>query len=99
MFVLFNGMCQETQQILNCKFCSKEFKKIIAEIKKVKNHFCGRSCAAKYNNANKKQEQEDQNLKNGLKLSYLKIFQKSKSSTIKQALSNQSWIYLFHQLI
>ncbi len=43
------------QQKFKCKTCDKEFLKRKVEIKKTKsgNHFCSRSCAAKYNNAHK----------------------------------------------
>lgn len=36
--------------IVFCKTCNKEFEKSNSEIKKSPNHFCCRSCAAKYNN-------------------------------------------------
>jgi len=39
--------------ILFCKNCNIEFKKRNFEIKKSNNHFCSKSCAAKYNNKNK----------------------------------------------
>lgn len=38
---------------VNCKNCNKEFTKLNSQIKKHPNHFCGNSCAAKYNNARK----------------------------------------------
>lgn len=38
--------------IVNCKNCQKEFKKSLTEFKRSKNHFCSRSCAAKFNNKN-----------------------------------------------
>lgn len=34
----------------NCKTCGIEFSKKESEIKKTNNHFCSRSCAAKFNN-------------------------------------------------
>lgn len=38
---------------MKCSICSKTFLKLHKEIKKSKNHFCSRSCAATYNNQNK----------------------------------------------
>ena len=35
---------------VNCKNCNKEFEKTAAEIRKTKNNFCSRSCAASLNN-------------------------------------------------
>ena len=35
---------------VTCKQCNKEFDKLPNQVKKTKNHFCSRSCAAKYNN-------------------------------------------------
>lgn len=35
---------------VSCKNCHKEFDKLPNQIKKSKNHFCSRSCAATYNN-------------------------------------------------
>lgn len=39
--------------VVNCKHCTKTFSKKPSEIKKTKNNFCSRSCAAKYNNTHK----------------------------------------------
>ena len=39
--------------LVNCKSCSKEFNKHLAEIKATKNNFCSRSCAATFNNKGK----------------------------------------------
>lgn len=36
--------------LLNCTTCEKEFNKIPSQVKKTKNHFCSRSCAATFNN-------------------------------------------------
>ena len=36
-----------------CKQCGKEFTKQNNQIKRTKNHFCSKSCAATYNNKNK----------------------------------------------
>lgn len=41
-----------TMQV-NCKFCSTIFSKHLNAIKKTKNNFCTKSCAAKYNNTHK----------------------------------------------
>lgn len=43
------------KETVKCKQCDKQFKKQPFQIKKSKsgNHFCSRSCAAKYNNAHK----------------------------------------------
>lgn len=35
---------------VNCKNCNEEFDKRLSEIKKTKNNFCTRNCAAIYNN-------------------------------------------------
>lgn len=37
-----------------CKNCGKEFYKTLNQYKRTKNHFCSQSCAATYNNKNKK---------------------------------------------
>lgn len=42
------------KQEVECKNCGKLFFKNGFRIKKYPNHFCGSSCAAKFNNANKK---------------------------------------------
>lgn len=39
--------------IVNCKLCNKEFKKANNQIKKTKNNFCSKSCAAIFNNQNR----------------------------------------------
>lgn len=57
-------------QILNCKHCNKEFRKLYKEIKKSKNHFCSRSCSANYNNANMTQETK-QKIKESNKQHYI----------------------------
>jgi len=44
---------QLTKEKVNCKQCNIEFYKIPAEIKRRPNHFCSKSCAAKYNNTHK----------------------------------------------
>lgn len=38
---------------VKCKKCDIKFKKQLCQIKKSKNHFCSRSCAATYNNLHK----------------------------------------------
>jgi hypothetical protein len=38
----------------SCKSCGTKFKKNLSQIKKSKNNFCSKSCAATYNNKNKK---------------------------------------------
>lgn len=38
---------------VNCSNCNIQFEKKLDQIKKYKNHFCSRSCAATYNNKNK----------------------------------------------
>ena len=51
-------ICQTKSQIkkiiIICSNCNKKFTKELARVKKSKNHFCNRSCAASYNNKNKK---------------------------------------------
>ena len=42
---------------LKCEECEKTIEKRECDIKKSKNHFCSKSCSAKYNNKNKIQEQ------------------------------------------
>lgn len=44
---------QNKSELVTCKQCTNEFKKIRAEIKKFPNHFCSRSCSATYNNTHK----------------------------------------------
>ena len=39
--------------VVNCKSCQKKFEKKPSEIKKTKNNFCSKSCAAKFNNTHK----------------------------------------------
>ena len=39
---------------VSCKQCNLEFLKVKSQIKKTKNSFCSKSCAATYNNKNKK---------------------------------------------
>ncbi len=50
--------CQNKARItsigVSCKQCNKSFYKRPNQIKKSKNHFCSRSCAATYNNKHKK---------------------------------------------
>lgn len=41
------------KQLINCSFCGVEFNKKTSEIVKSKNHFCSRSCNAKYYNTHK----------------------------------------------
>lgn len=48
------GKSMKTKQTVSCANCSKEFEKLPSQIKKSKNHFCSRSCAATYNNKHKK---------------------------------------------
>jgi hypothetical protein len=40
-------------KIVNCLTCNIQFEKKLCEIKKTKNNFCSRSCAATYNNKHK----------------------------------------------
>jgi len=42
-----------TRVSLSCTTCNSAFTKLPKEIKKTKNHFCSKSCAATYNNAHK----------------------------------------------
>lgn len=44
---------KENKVNLFCSNCNKNFKKLPSQIKKSKNHFCSKSCAAQYNNRNK----------------------------------------------
>jgi hypothetical protein len=39
--------------LVNCKNCSKEFDKLANQVAKHPNHFCSRSCSAKFNNKGK----------------------------------------------
>ena len=43
-----------TKKEVPCKNCGKNFLKTPSQIKRSKNHFCSRSCAATYNNLHKK---------------------------------------------
>ena len=38
---------------MNCDYCGKSIEKLPSEIKHSKNHFCGQSCSAIFNNTNK----------------------------------------------
>jgi len=57
----YNRYCSKTCETLNltkaqtvsCKKCGKEFIKKLNQIKKSKNNFCCKSCAAVYNNTHK----------------------------------------------
>lgn len=42
-----------TKKKVLCKQCNKEFKKVNSHIKRTKNNFCSKSCAATYNNTHK----------------------------------------------
>lgn len=44
---------QITKTKVNCTNCNCVFEKLPSQIKKYKNHFCSKSCAATYNNKNK----------------------------------------------
>lgn len=48
-----HGLSKIRKQKVNCKNCNVEFEKLPNEIKKTKNNFCSRSCAASYNNKHK----------------------------------------------
>jgi len=48
------GKAQKTAVRVKCKECNKKFEKVLNQIKRYPNHFCGSSCAATYNNKNKK---------------------------------------------
>ena len=48
------GKDQRKKIKLNCKNCEKTFYRTPGGIKKSKNHFCSKSCAATYNNLHKK---------------------------------------------
>lgn len=41
------------KNILRCKNCNSVFEKQLSQIKKTKNHFCSKPCAATYNNTHK----------------------------------------------
>lgn len=44
------GTFYSLRQLVSCKFCGLQFEKKLDQIKKTKNHFCSKSCSAKYNN-------------------------------------------------
>lgn len=48
-------------QKIKCKQCDKLFTKLFNKIKKSENHFCSRSCSAKYNNSNRIRSEETNN--------------------------------------
>lgn len=48
-----NGLHNITRITVECKQCEKKFSKTPFQIKKTKNNFCCKSCAAIYNNAHK----------------------------------------------
>lgn len=41
---------RNSNTLINCKQCNKEFYKLNKEIKKTNNHFCSSSCSSSYNN-------------------------------------------------
>lgn len=47
------SMANITKQKVNCLQCNLVFDKLLNQIKKSSNHFCSKSCAAKYNNTHK----------------------------------------------
>lgn len=57
-----------------CKQCNKNFIKSLNQIKKIKNHFCSRSCAAKYNNTHKVKGYRRSKLEQWLEITIKKIF-------------------------
>lgn len=55
-------------QIVNCKQCNIEFRKLHNQIQKSTNNFCSRSCSAIYNNINREMTDEMKlNISNGIK--------------------------------
>lgn len=46
--------CQITKQAVVCANCNASFLKLPSQISKTKNNFCSKSCAATFNNKNKK---------------------------------------------
>jgi hypothetical protein len=46
--------CQTTRQAVVCANCNTPFLKLPSQISKTKNNFCSKSCAATFNNKNKK---------------------------------------------
>lgn len=48
------GQAIKKSKIVTCKECGKSFTKYLSEIERSPNHFCSRSCSAKYGNKHKK---------------------------------------------
>lgn len=44
---------RESSKLISCKNCKKDIRKTIGEMRKSKNYFCSKSCAATYNNTHK----------------------------------------------
>lgn len=59
---------------VSCKQCSKLFLKKNSEIKRSKNNFCSRSCAAKYNNTHKKKGIRRSKLEIYIETELIKLF-------------------------
>ncbi len=47
------GRARRSKELVSCKQCTKEFFKLLSQIKKSLNHFCSRSCACTYHNTHK----------------------------------------------
>ena len=50
LFLRFRRPRRYTPMIVQCTKCDKAFSKTLSQIKRSKNHFCSRSCAASFNN-------------------------------------------------
>jgi len=57
-----------------CKQCLKIFEKTTGEMKKGSNHFCTKSCAAKYNNAHKTKGTRRSKLEQWLEIKLLELY-------------------------
>lgn len=63
-----------TKQKVNCSWCGIIFEKLPNQIKKSSNHFCSRSCAAKYNNTHKTKGNRRSKLEQWLEIQLLNLF-------------------------
>lgn len=68
------SISQTTIKDVICNNCGIVFKKQINQIKKSSNHFCSRSCAAKYNNTHKTKGNRRSKLEEYLEAELIKIY-------------------------
>lgn len=81
-----------------CKNCGKKFHKKPNQIKKSKNHFCSRSCAATYNNTHKTKGTRRSKLENWLELKLSKKYPNLKIDFNKKDAINSELDIFFPEL-